>query len=145
MKYIAKKCVAIALVMMMVGSSVAPSVFAESNVSGNREEAIETIDNNLKSDPNKEITDENSSNELNSSIEESNMTSESRLDADYSKQDSGVKYLYGSNRFKTAVKVSQEGWPSGSDNVVIVNSKNTITGIIATPLATAHNAPILMT
>lgn len=145
MKYIAKKCVAIALVMMMVGSSVAPSVFAESNVSGNREEAIETIDNNLKSDPNKEIIDEDSSNELNSSIEESNMTSESRLDADYSKQDSGVKYLYGSNRFKTAVKVSQEGWPSGSDNVVIVNSKNTITGIIATPLATAHNAPILMT
>src|SRR3712207_3954415 len=57
---------------------------------------------------------------------------------------SNVSYLLGSNRYETAVKISQKGWPSGAKNVVLVNSSSTISGTIATPLATTYNAPILL-
>lgn len=55
-----------------------------------------------------------------------------------------VKKLVGDNRYKTAIKVSQEGW-SKSDTVVVVNRFATTEGVIATPLATTYGAPILLT
>lgn len=67
-----------------------------------------------------------------------------RLDVNYTKTSAQLTSLYGADRIKTAVKVSQNGW-SAADTVVIVNSKNTMMGIVATPLATSLNAPILIT
>ena len=63
----------------------------------------------------------------------------------YQKQMGSVSYIYGSNRYKTAVDVSKKGWPNGSETVVLVNSKDPIYGIVATPLATSYKAPILIT
>lgn len=70
-------------------------------------------------------------------------STEDKLDERYSKT-SLLSSLYGEDRIKTAVKVSQKGW-STADTVVIVNSKSTMLGIVATPLATSYNAPILIT
>lgn len=69
---------------------------------------------------------------------------ESRLDADNQKQSGNTKYIVGSNRYQTAVKISQNAWPRGAKNVVLVNSSSTISGTMATPLATTYNAPILL-
>lgn len=55
-----------------------------------------------------------------------------------------VKKLIGEERHHTAVKVSQEGWANGSDKVIIVNGTAIADGVTATPLATAYNAPILL-
>lgn len=55
-----------------------------------------------------------------------------------------VDKLIGDNRYKTAIKVSQAGW-SKADTVVVVNRYATTEGVIATPLATTYNAPILLT
>ena len=135
MRKIAKRCLASVLALIMASSLALPSAFAdEISQNGHNEETV-TLNQQQVSERNKE--NQNSS--------EDEVTVESKLNNEYSKSGSNLKYLFGSNRFKTAVKVSQEGWPSGSDNVVIVNSKDTIMGIIATPLATTYNAPILMT
>lgn len=56
-----------------------------------------------------------------------------------------VKDLIGSNRSDTAAKISQEGWKSGSDYVILVNGNSIADGVTATPLATTYNAPILLT
>lgn len=76
---------------------------------------------------------------------DNNVSYQDRLDSNYLKKVSSVKYIYGSNRYKTAVDVSKAGWPNGSDTVVLVNGKDPIYGIISTPLATSYNAPILIT
>ena len=55
-----------------------------------------------------------------------------------------VDKLIGDNRYKTAIIVSQAGW-SKADTVVVVNRYATTEGVIATPLATTYNAPILLT
>lgn len=55
-----------------------------------------------------------------------------------------VKKFIGEERQNTAVKVSQEGWPNGSDKVIIVNGNAIADGVTATPLATAYDAPILL-
>ena len=55
-----------------------------------------------------------------------------------------VDKLIGDNRYKTAIKVSQAGW-SKADTVIVVNRFATTEGVIATPLATTYNAPILLT
>ncbi|MFL8673601.1 cell wall-binding repeat-containing protein [Clostridioides sp. GD02404] len=56
-----------------------------------------------------------------------------------------VKKLKGSDRFETAVKISQSGWEK-SDTVIIVNGedKSMVDGLTATPLASVKNSPILL-
>ena len=56
-----------------------------------------------------------------------------------------TKTLAGETRMETAVEISKEGWPNGADKVIIVNGYSNADGITATPLATAMNAPILLT
>lgn len=72
------------------------------------------------------------------------LETESKLDSDNQKQSGSMTSLSGSNRYQTAVKISQNGWPRGAQNVVLVNSSSTISGTMATPLATTYNAPILL-
>lgn len=55
-----------------------------------------------------------------------------------------VKELIGARRHDTSVKISQEGWPNGSNKVIIVNGSAISDGITATPLATTYDAPILL-
>lgn len=57
-----------------------------------------------------------------------------------------VSKLIGTDRYQTAVKISKEGW-SSADIVILVNGndKNLVDGLTATPLASAKNAPILLT
>ena len=55
-----------------------------------------------------------------------------------------VQSLVGDNRYGTAAKVSQLGWPSGSSKVVIANGIKEMDGILSNPLAAANNAPILL-
>ncbi|WP_343101188.1 cell wall-binding repeat-containing protein [Romboutsia sp. MSSM.1001216sp_RTP31141st1_G3_RTP31141_220114] len=52
--------------------------------------------------------------------------------------------LVGDDRYKTAVKVSNEGWTSAND-VVIVNSNSIADALSATPFAKCEDAPILLT
>ena len=52
--------------------------------------------------------------------------------------------LAGSNRHSTAVQVSQKGW-SSAENVVLVNDSAIADALAATPLAEELNAPILLT
>ena len=56
-----------------------------------------------------------------------------------------VTQLIGSKRFDTAAKISQEGWKT-STNVILVNgnNRNLVDGLTATPLASAKDAPILL-
>ena len=61
------------------------------------------------------------------------------------KTSSPIKQIIGEERQHTAVKISQEGWANGSDKVIIVNSSAIADGITSTPLATAYDAPILLT
>ena len=55
-----------------------------------------------------------------------------------------VKPLIGARRHDTSVKISQEGWPNGSNKVIIVNGSAISDGITATPLATTYDSPILL-
>jgi putative cell wall-binding protein len=57
---------------------------------------------------------------------------------------SKFKELIGSTRYNTAVKVSQAGWNT-ADTVLLVNGFAIVDGLTATPLATAKDAPILLT
>jgi hypothetical protein len=52
--------------------------------------------------------------------------------------------LVGENRYKTAVKVSNEGWDSAY-RAVIVNSNSIADALSATPFAESQQAPILLT
>ncbi|WP_147568492.1 cell wall-binding repeat-containing protein, partial [[Clostridium] dakarense] len=52
--------------------------------------------------------------------------------------------LVGENRYKTAIKVSNEGWDNASE-VVIVNSNSIADALSATPFAESRQAPILLT
>lgn len=69
----------------------------------------------------------------------------SNFNADNLLSSSQFNKLYGSNRIGTAISVSKKGWPMGASTVVIVNAKQTVEGLIATPLAATFDAPILMT
>lgn len=53
------------------------------------------------------------------------------------------KQLKGINRYETSVKVSKEGW-SSSNTVLLVNGYANADGLVATPLASAYGAPILL-
>ncbi|WP_179886479.1 S8 family serine peptidase [Bacillus sp. es.034] len=55
-----------------------------------------------------------------------------------------LETLIGSTRYSTAVEVSKQGWESSS-TVFLVNGGAIADGLTATPLASAHDAPILLT
>ena len=52
--------------------------------------------------------------------------------------------IIGANRYDTAAKISKKGW-NASSTVVIANGLNEIEGIVANPLASVYNAPVLLT
>ncbi|TYS75745.1 cell wall-binding repeat-containing protein [Rossellomorea aquimaris] len=51
--------------------------------------------------------------------------------------------VVGKSRYSTAVEVSQKGWKV-SETVILVNGNAIADGLTATPLAAAHDAPILL-
>ncbi|WP_346936207.1 family 10 glycosylhydrolase [Clostridium sp.] len=53
------------------------------------------------------------------------------------------KQLKGLNRYETSVMVSKEGW-SSADTVLLVNGLANADGLVATPLASAYGAPIIL-
>ncbi|MHA7138113.1 S8 family serine peptidase [Rossellomorea arthrocnemi] len=55
-----------------------------------------------------------------------------------------LKKLIGNTRYSTAVEVSKQGWDS-APTVFVVNGSAIADGLTATPLASAHDAPILLT
>lgn len=56
-----------------------------------------------------------------------------------------VNRLMGDNRYKTALAISQEGWPDSADTAVLANGDNFPDALSAAPLAYKYNAPILLT
>lgn len=54
------------------------------------------------------------------------------------------KSLVGVDRYETAIKVSQDGWQSSQD-AIVVNSSAIVDALSVTPLANLKNAPILLT
>ena len=55
-----------------------------------------------------------------------------------------ITRLGGSDRFETASKIAQTGWPNGADNVVIASATSFVDALAAVPLAGTLNAPILL-
>src|SRR5690606_29396287 len=55
-----------------------------------------------------------------------------------------LEKLVGKTRFTTAVEISRMGWEK-ADTVLLVNGWAMADGLTATPLASAYNAPILLT
>ena len=53
--------------------------------------------------------------------------------------------LSGTNRYLTAVAISQSGWPGGADTVVLARGDQFADALAGTPLAYHLNAPILLT
>lgn len=53
--------------------------------------------------------------------------------------------LSGADRYATAIQVSQEAWDYGSNAVVLARADNFPDALAGTPLASALNAPILLT
>lgn len=56
-----------------------------------------------------------------------------------------VSRLSGSDRYQTAVAISQSGWPGGAENVVITTGQNFPDALSAAALAGKNGAPILLT
>ncbi|WP_027701366.1 N-acetylmuramoyl-L-alanine amidase [Metaclostridioides mangenotii] len=75
-------------------------------------------------------------------ISDANSTKELR--AYTQKTSAPITQLSGDVRYDTAVAISKEAYPSGAKTVVIVNGDLSSDGIAATPLATANDAPILL-
>lgn len=53
--------------------------------------------------------------------------------------------LGGKDRYETAVKVSQNGWKSGSDYAILASGEGYADALCSAPLAKAKDAPILLT
>lgn len=53
--------------------------------------------------------------------------------------------LAGADRYETAVKVSESGWTSATNAVIINGDKGLVDALTATPYASLKNAPILVT
>lgn len=158
MKHFGKKIAALAISLLIASSSL-PAVFANEDNQNNsmlNNEQEYNGDNYSNSSNDQE---DGSEDEASLSIKmqvgtvssdgeletTDDLSFEDRLDMKYAKQSAITNIIYGKNRIHTAVKVSRQGWTNGADTVVIVNSNNTLHGIIATPLATTYNAPILIT
>lgn len=52
--------------------------------------------------------------------------------------------LMGRDRADTAIEISKKGWENGASEVILVNGKDAISGVVASPLASSLNAPILL-
>lgn len=57
----------------------------------------------------------------------------------------GVNRIAGTDRIETAVKIAQEGWPHGSESVIIARSDQFPDALAGVALAKEENAPILLT
>lgn len=53
--------------------------------------------------------------------------------------------IMGDDRYKTAVAVSQTGWPAGATAAILATGENYPDALSAAPLAHKYNAPILLT
>lgn len=53
--------------------------------------------------------------------------------------------LGGATRYLTSIQISQDGWPKGSDYVVIASGEKYPDALCAAPLAKLYDAPILLT
>lgn len=74
----------------------------------------------------------------------SNANSPKELRAFTQKTSAPVTQLSGAERYDTAAAISKEAYPNGTKTVVIVNGEASADGIAGTPLATANDAPILL-
>ncbi len=74
----------------------------------------------------------------------SNANSPKELRAFTQKTSAPITKLSGAERYDTAAAISKEAYPNGTKTVVIVNGKSSADGIASTPLATANDAPILL-
>lgn len=52
--------------------------------------------------------------------------------------------LFGINRYQTAVEISQTGWPSGTENIVLARGDDYADALAGVPLAYQLDAPILL-
>lgn len=64
---------------------------------------------------------------------------------DYKIGESTISKWGGVDRYDTAIKISQNGWKNGSDEVIIVNGNAVADSLSVAPLASKLNAPILLT
>ncbi|WP_210367172.1 N,N-dimethylformamidase beta subunit family domain-containing protein [Bacillus sp. REN3] len=60
-------------------------------------------------------------------------------------QAEAAERLDGKDRFEVAVKVSEKGWPNGSETVILANYLAFADALAATPYAYWKNAPVLLT
>lgn len=58
---------------------------------------------------------------------------------------SKTERLSGASRIETAIAVSQEGWSSGADTVILTREDNYPDALTGTPLSKKYDAPILFT
>ena len=56
-----------------------------------------------------------------------------------------INRIRGDDRYKTAVAVSQTGWPDGAANAILTTGENFPDAVSAAPLAHKYSAPILLT
>jgi len=56
-----------------------------------------------------------------------------------------INRIMGEDRYKTAVAVSQIGWPNGAANAILATGENFPDALSAAPLTHKYNAPILLT
>lgn len=73
----------------------------------------------------------------------SSMVVENSLKSLYTNSSTHSK-LMGLTRYETSVEVSKNGW-TGANTVILVNGYANADGLAASPLASAYNAPILLT
>ncbi len=76
---------------------------------------------------------------------QSNSSSDASADADGPVNNTKWKRLGGADRFKTAVKISQETFPKGSQSVVIARSDIAPDALSAAPFAAKLKSPVLLT
>lgn len=58
---------------------------------------------------------------------------------------SSVKRIAGTDRIDTALKIAEEGWPDGSETIVLAKSGDFPDALAGAALAKINNAPILLT
>lgn len=58
---------------------------------------------------------------------------------------SSMSRIGGLTRFETAINISQEGWPSGADTVILARADDYADALAGATLAYEHDAPILLT
>ncbi|WAW15519.1 N-acetylmuramoyl-L-alanine amidase [Peptostreptococcus equinus] len=110
------------------------------NTSSNTQNSKDLVIDKSNIDLNNQDNNLNSVNDIKTSnLKVNDMTSNYSQKTAYLSQK-----IYGMDRYETAAKVSKQGWPNGSSTVVIVNGNNTINGLLATPLASTFNSPILL-